>query len=77
MHIRSLQNTVLFEGTLEEKLVWKMLQDYQLILMVILKLQILELTIINKHSTLVALIFQWKQRRGNAKDHLCRRFTLS
>ena len=80
MHIRNLQNTDPFEGTQVEKVfVWKIfqVQDYQLTLMISIKIRIFYLTIINKLSKLVTLIFHCEQRKWNAKDHLYEIFVLS
>jgi len=52
---------ILSKGPKRKKFIWNMFQDYQLALMIIKDTGIIEL---------VALIFQWKQCSGDAKDHL-------
>ena len=49
------------------KLVWKMSQDYQLTLMISMKIRILKLTNIDKRSRLVALIFNGSNAEGMQK----------
>ena len=78
MHLRNRQKTVLFEGTQEKNVC---LEDvpglptdpgdyYEDTDIIVNKYTV------NKLQKLVALIFQWKQHRRKAKDHLLKIFTL-
>ena len=68
MHLTHLQNNDLLKGIQEEKFVWKVFQDYQLTLVNTMKMQILQVTIINKLSKFAALVFQLEYRHTTTKD---------
>ena len=62
----SLIRTV-FKSVFLKKFAREMFQDYQLTLMINMKMRTLRLTYLSKHSKLLALIFQWKECRGKAR----------
>ena len=61
---------ILSKESKKKKCARKIFQFYQLILMIGMKLRTLQLTNVNELLKLLAMIFPWKQCRGNVKRSL-------